>query len=644
MGSTLAAQTGTSSRRSRAFGAGLIALLLFILTGCGAVINTTFTVDADGSGQRVMSLELSASDAENLTGGAAAAEASIKKHLPSELQFSGLQTAADGTITGAFTLSFADSQEYRDKATALLELGDEIGEIEFDLSSSLLKSGVVLNEDFTSQALLAWMFNGLEADGVLGSDVSAGDRSEIGSTTFVFGALSLPQSRGMFNVSELVDNGFASVSMRTDISDPDAIKRTIVFESPWPVTPEQTELFERYIAAQTPTGAQLRQSGSDWEMSFSGNANAIARHTATALANDQVTFELSTGPAEFDPASFEVRVSQFAPCSEVCAAENSEIVDQIEVSELYSPASADMYLSEPTTEVFLYSPAFVSVTQSFDLDFFSGVTYTGEFVVANEDVESVGEGFQQLLTPLDGSGSFDVNRGDELTTFKVSISGADAREFGERFNAWAGGNAFDWYESDGFWLGETAYMVDAALPELIGTHPVESFEATKFNVPLFKWVSDGSVDETYSGVIMVSVQGFAVSGLITAGILLVLVAAIVVLLVVYRKRIKAWLESSQSGAQLPLGELDPNPAGADSALALISQQLLPSSSAVGGSLTELPAEAPAPINASVLNFPLDQAPGVSAEVSLTDVHFQTTTVILSDSLIQFDSNRKNDDV
>lgn len=643
MGSSLAKPARAANKRLRAFGALILVALLLVLTACGAVINTTMTVQADGSGQRLMTLELSAEDAEKIIGGTAALEASIKKNLPEQLQFSGIEAGADGASKATFTLSFADTSEYQSKVVALLGSDSSFANPEFQISDSLLKTGVVLNEDFTSRDLLGWLFEGLQEDGVVGSDVSVSDMSELGTTTFVFGAESVPQSSGRYRVSILEDNGFASVAMKTDITDVSSIKRIIRFEAGFGASEEQMSLYQQYLAAQTPNGARLSRDGRVWEMSFSGDPAAIERHTATALDNDQVTFEVINEASEYDPASLEVVVNQEASCAELCQADFPTILDEITVPDAFNPSTAIMELSEVTTQRFIFSPPFVRIDQTFKLGFFGGVELNAQFVVANEDVEAVGDGFTALLDPGAENGSIESNRDEQNTTFTVELKADDAAQFAEIYSLWGDG-AFLSGAEPGFWLNQDYYLIDPALYNFIGTHQVTEPLSAKIELPFGAWASEGSTGVNPSGSIQITVASFAVSGIITAVILLLLVVALVIILVFYRKRIWARMQNAQSGAALPLGELAQHPEHSAAALALISAPPAPSSTSFGGSLLTVPFQEQQAPQVSLLEMPAAQQISPQSLGSVLYLQVETPSVTLSDSLIQFDLTRKNDDV
>src|SRR3546814_5321174 len=72
--------------------------------------------------------------------------------------------------------------------------------------------------------LLEWMFDGLIADGVV-SQSDASSMYEAGETVLKFGGASVKQTSSSYNYANLIDNGFASVTMATDIADPERISR-----------------------------------------------------------------------------------------------------------------------------------------------------------------------------------------------------------------------------------------------------------------------------------------------------------------------------------------------------------------------------------------------------------------------------------
>ncbi|ROR65337.1 hypothetical protein EDD26_0703 [Agrococcus jenensis] len=298
-----------------------------LLVGCGARIDTIMRIAADGSGTRVMVLILPAEDAEQLIGGISAVDASVERHLPEELSYSGIAVQADGALSATISMSFASTDEYLSKATALLAAsGVSRPSPLFSVAKSPLVSVLRIEEEFTSAELLGWLFAGLEEDGVI---ASASNAWEFGDTTLEYAGQAAVMHDGRMVASLINDRGFARVTVRTDIRDASEATRAITYEMGADSDPV---LYERYLADHTPEGAQLIRNGNVWAVSFSGTLDVVAAATDVALDTEGTVLAATVEPAADDPASVTLTLEDSSSCANVCAADAPPLTDVVTVA------------------------------------------------------------------------------------------------------------------------------------------------------------------------------------------------------------------------------------------------------------------------------------------------------------------------
>lgn len=112
-----------TATKKRSLWAVLITIFALVLSACsGATLKTELNLDDANKGSRVMNLtiENSSDNSDSVKGGNDAIDASIKKHLPEGLEFSGITTEGD-TAKGTFTIKFDSVDDYRKKVEGLLK-------------------------------------------------------------------------------------------------------------------------------------------------------------------------------------------------------------------------------------------------------------------------------------------------------------------------------------------------------------------------------------------------------------------------------------------------------------------------------------------------------------------------------------------
>lgn len=545
-----AAQSGRVRRRVSI--ASVILLVAIALAACGAEIDTVMSVDERGAGQRVMTLTLAEDDVAQLIGGVAAADASIVSHLPDELAYSGIQREADGSLTATFTLTFDSPTDYISRASALLAAGSaSIAAPLFTVSDSVLVPGASIEEDFTSYSLLRWMFLGMKADGVLDVSISESNMYELGDTLFDFAGQQESFPSGRLDGDLVNDRGFDEVSIVTYLEGLDAFTRTITYRKDAGQFQQDSQIYEDFLAANTPAGAELTGDGSTWTMSFSGDSGAIEAATDVALATTGSQLTIEAGPSPTDPATLDLTILDVGSCASVCSRNAPPLVDELTASADFAPSKLTVGMAGGELVRAEFVPAFASVKQHVQLELLGGVTATTEFAVDNASADLIGDGFEKLLAPDVPVGELKVVRGDEDTTYTVVIAGGSHSEFTAAYERWAHSGSLRTRESlvSSPLGGTTVFIFDSGLTELVGAHDV-SERTTVVGAPFGMWVHGGSSSSDTVAPLTFQATGLTFGGLLALVAFVMLIALGVVLLLRYRRAAANSHSATQPLAQL----------------------------------------------------------------------------------------------
>lgn len=168
--------------KNKKIGLLLIPLLLMIciLAGCGAVINTELNITKDFAGQRKIDVIINNDDLKSyVTGGINALKKVADSKLPSEMSCALSEVDEGSCLT--FTIDFKSIDDYREKVAAVIDAGSNkelTPEIEYENLDTIFKKGVKLNENFTSFDLLQWYFDAVKEANII-TNSSTSDWYEI---------------------------------------------------------------------------------------------------------------------------------------------------------------------------------------------------------------------------------------------------------------------------------------------------------------------------------------------------------------------------------------------------------------------------------------------------------------------------------
>lgn len=164
----------------------VLILIVCILAGCGAKINTELNITKDFSGQRKINVVISNDDlSENVKGGIKALKSVADSKLPKGMTVS--TSKKDGNSILNFVISFKNIEDYRSKVSAVIEAGSNkelVPEIEYENLNTVFKKGVKFKENFTSFDLLQWYFDALQKADII-TEESTSNWYEIGDSGVV---------------------------------------------------------------------------------------------------------------------------------------------------------------------------------------------------------------------------------------------------------------------------------------------------------------------------------------------------------------------------------------------------------------------------------------------------------------------------
>lgn len=550
-----------------------VAALVLLLTACGVRIDTQLTVDGTGAGTRVMTLTLS-EDEDMIIGGVDAADASIRRHLPDGVEYSGITRDAEGALVLTLSVPFSSAEDYRQTMAGILTAGDLAwpeGD-SFTAVQSDFVQGVHVEESFSSGDLLAWLFAGLLADGVVDQE-NEGDMWELGETTVSFDGVS-HESGNPISFSEVSDRGFSTIDMSTAFG-PDGLTREIRF-----VLEQKAQynsdpgLYDGYFAALTEGGLTVEvdasSTGMVWTAALSADEpDGLVQLTNQALSSEEAVFTVTSGAGGGAPLSLRTEITDFAECAAICSPEAPPITDTVALPEGHSVEGGDAYVTDAGLELTLAGPTAATSTLVRPASFTAAdvdlqvagdgeITWTAELVLPQADAELVGEQVEAALA-ADGAGDVSVSEEDEATTYTVVVSGEDDAAFTTAFQEWSGspGASFSLIDLQDSGFFRTHYQIDGVLPlgDLLGQSLPADGVGYTLTLPAGESFADGPetyavpTDAAFDGgtatfrltdgeILSLEVTGTPIGAWIVYGVVAVLALALAVVAVLFRGRIR----------------------------------------------------------------------------------------------------------
>lgn len=577
----------------------LLTIAALILSACGAKIETQLGLESTEKGTRTMQVSFNLKDnKDKIKGGPEALDASIRKHLPSGLEYGGIQSDGD-KARATLTIPFSSVEEYRTKVASILKAaGSDIDpQISIINSEQGLVQGIQVKENFTSKNLLGWVPEALVVDGV----VSSSDKNNVftsdGDTTVKLGDKTVKNSGGStISAKDVQDRGFKVMVLELQEKE-GGYSATASFVAKDIMNSETAAAVDAYLNQVKPEGSELKKGLE------SSQATYMAPSASTSAAKEEVgrtlTFSASslddlntklkkllgagttdlsyTREVKEESKTFYVRKTMkgVLDCSLLCSPEGNGLevilkdssdhsyrVDNTGNSGSSSSKSVlhlSRYLSQQVTMKGM------KVATSLGLDGSMEARFLYSF--PSSDVA----GAEEALKSAFAGGSNDeteVRQDGDATIVSVKVRGKDQNEFNQRLNEYLPDSKVTVTRPGGYHPFGSDYTVtpEIKLSSKLGNYYAAPFEFT-FKAPTFSSLDQQKVDaansiaknsqhvqlsvnggelsvKTDRGVsttsgLTVPASGLSLTDVIVDAVIVGLLLLILVLLFLFRKKIAA---------------------------------------------------------------------------------------------------------
>ncbi|WP_311469401.1 flagellar motor protein [uncultured Rothia sp.] len=590
------------TRQRWMFLAVLLTIAALILSACGAKIETQLGLESAEKGTRTMQVSFNLKDnKDKIKGGSEALDTSIRKHLPSGLEYGGIQSDGD-KARATLTIPFSSVEEYRTKVASILKAaGSDIDpQISIINSEQGLVKGIQVKENFTSKNLLGWVPEALVVDGV----VSSSDKNNVftsdGDTTVKLGDKTVKNSGGStISAKDVQDRGFKSVQVDVEEKN-DGYKVMVSFVAQEIMNSETSSAVDAYLNQVKPEGSELKKGLE------SSQAKAYAPSASTASAKEEVGRTLTFSASSIEDLGsglkklFGASSTDFSASREVVAKDNNFTVQKkisglLDCSLLCSPNGDGLTLTivDSNDKSYMVDPegrasssrsggsnTLIAVdrvsSRQIEMKSMKVATSLGldgsmeaRFLYAfpTEDVA----GAEQKLKDVFAGGGDDeteVRQDSDSTIVSVKVRGKDQNEFNQRLNAYLPDSKVTVTRPGGYHPFGSDYTVtpEIKLSSKLGNYYSAPFEFT-FKAPTFSSLDQQKVDaanslaknsqhvqltvnggelsvKTDRGVsttsgLTVPASGLSLTDVIVDAVIVGLLLLILVLLFLFRKKIAA---------------------------------------------------------------------------------------------------------
>ncbi len=599
---TMTHTANAPTRQRWMFLAVLLTIAALILSACGAKIETQLGLESAEKGTRTMQVSFNLKDnKDKIKGGSEALDTSIRKHLPSGLEYGGIQSDGD-KARATLTIPFSSVEEYRTKVASILKAaGSDIDpQISIINSEQGLVKGIQVKENFTSKNLLGWVPEALVVDGV----VSSSDKNNVftsdGDTTVKLGDKTVKNSGGStISAKDVQDRGFKSVQVDVEEKN-DGYKVMVSFVAQEIMNSETSSAVDAYLNQVKPEGSELKKGLE------SSQAKAYAPSASTASAKEEVGRTLTFSASSIEDLGsglkklFGASSTDFSASREVVAKDNNFTVQKkisglLDCSLLCSPNGDGLTLTivDSNDKSYMVDPegrasssrsggsnTLIAVdrvsSRQIEMKSMKVATSLGldgsmeaRFLYAfpTEDVA----GAEQKLKDVFAGGGDDeteVRQDSDSTIVSVKVRGKDQNEFNQRLNAYLPDSKVTVTRPGGYHPFGSDYTVtpEIKLSSKLGNYYSAPFEFT-FKAPTFSSLDQQKVDaanslaknsqhvqltvnggelsvKTDRGVsttsgLTVPASGLSLTDVIVDAVIVGLLLLILVLLFLFRKKIAA---------------------------------------------------------------------------------------------------------
>ncbi|MGN0342550.1 MAG: zinc-ribbon domain-containing protein [Roseburia sp.] len=261
----------------------VLAATMFTACSAGSTVNTVLTLNADGSGQRVMTIAISDSVFNDYFNGTTDDINGVAEELcPDGMTWA--YSENDGVKTYTATIEFTSIDDYQQKVENIL--GYET-EIEYSSSDTVWANGVYLQESFSSLDLLEWMKNALVEREYVDSS-NAGYIFSNGSNEIVWGGESYSAGSNLY-IETVEEVAIDNIQFSTQMNDTDDYSRQVAFYVNTASMEGKEDQIKEFMEEHLPEGAvgEWTSDETDTIYTISG-----ANYTLDGLNDfDQTLFE-----------------------------------------------------------------------------------------------------------------------------------------------------------------------------------------------------------------------------------------------------------------------------------------------------------------------------------------------------------------
>lgn len=507
----------------------LLTIAALILSACGAKIETQLGLESADKGVRTMQVSFDLKDNQDkIKGGTQALDASLRKHLPSGLEYGGIQSEGD-KARATFTLPFSSIDEYRSKVASILKASgtDTQPQISIINSSQGLVQGIQVKENFTSKELLGWVPEALVVDGVIESSRKSSVFSSDGDTTVKFGDKEVKNSGGStISAKDVQDRGFKGVLIQASEKD-GGYDVVISFIAKEIMSSETSSAVDAFLNQVKPDGAELKK-GLD-----ASEAKSYAPSASTNAAKEEIgrtmTFHASSSQDLSDKIKkvlgasttdltftrdvteeshvfkVEKTVSGTLDCSLLCSPEGYGVALSLKNSDGNSYSSASPSSSSSSSSSSSTSnktmPTFTLVSSKTvtmkNVKMATSLGLDGSMearILYSFPTSDIAGAEQKLKDSLAGGGDdeTEVRQDGDSTIVSVKIRGKDQDEFNQRLGSYLNGSKITVTREGGYHPFGSDYTVR---PEV---NPASKMGSSYYQVPFeftFKAPAFSSVDQ-----------------------------------------------------------------------------------------------------------------------------------------------------
>lgn len=478
-----------TKKRASSLKLALLVLFALVLTACGAAVDTSLNLESASKGNRSMQLKISNSDLQNsssLKGGIEAIDASIQKHLPQELEYSGISSDAEGA-QATFTLTFDSLDSYKTKVSSLLKASGSTIEPTIAISNSKegLVTGLTVRENFSSRDLMGWLNDALKADGVYTG--SSGALSSSGDSLVKIDGQEHKSTTSNISISEVTDNGLKQVSVLMTWKEDGGYKGQVALGDSQPLGSVKEGLLDEYLKKNLPEGASIEDAAANTNQAFSSitsgkvvsfdakDSDEFSQKLQKLLGSADNRVKVTDAISETDKTLFIATVEANLNCAVVCSPSGSGISFQTQVPNHWESApstdSSSSSYFQSSSSALTYSRAsrythrldFNKVDFTLELNSSAGGKAIFVYELPTEQANLSGDALKDFLAPSEES-KIEQEEADGNTTYTVTIEGGNAEELSSRLSDYIPGSSISQQDAKSPFGFTRSYFLSADIP------------------------------------------------------------------------------------------------------------------------------------------------------------------------------------